>query len=320
MNFYWGFKFFIDICRIVVILQSSAELQFRFKDSFLSIFLFAELEFRATFYTIIYLKYWGVSLQQSYKINRTKLYSMIGVALVVVIGIAAIMNKRKGNVKDIVVNIQHLQDGENDLIKDKDIKEILRRGFEENVAEMKVSRVDVQRAERILEQDPFIENAEAFVDAANDLQVVITQREPMCRIIDNNGLNYYLDKNGIKMPPSKYFSARVPIVTGSVPPHVPDFLQRKKYVLKDVYDLIQYIQKDAFYKTFFQQIHVDPGGEFTLIPVLGDQKIRIGTLDNLEDKLSRLKIFYEEAMPYEGWKKYSSISVKYKGQIVCKKR
>ena len=258
--------------------------------------------------------------QMKYRLNRTKLYTTIGLGVVVLIGITAIMRKRRDEVKDIVVEIKHLSDGANDLIKAKDVKEIIRRSFEDNLEEVRLGRVDVQRVERVLEQDPFIENAEAFVDAVNDLKVIITQREPMCRIIDNNGLNYYLDKNGIKMPPSKYFSARVPIVTGSVPPHVPDFLQRKKYVLKDVYDLIQHIQKDEFYKTFFQQIHVDPGGEFTLIPVLGDQKIRIGTIDNLDDKLIRLKVFYEEAMPYEGWKKYSSISVKYKGQIVCKKR
>ncbi len=245
---------------------------------------------------------------------------MIGIALVVVIGIAAIMNKRKGNVKDIVVNIQHLEDGVNDLIKDKDIKEILRRGFEENVAEMKVSRVDVQRAERILEQDPFIENAEVFIDADNKLNIKIVQREPICRIIDNNGLNYYMDKNGIKMPPSKYFSARVPIITGAVPPHVTDFLSRKKYGLKDVYNLVKQLQTDEFYKTFIQQIVVDAGGEFTLIPVLGDQKIRIGTIDDLDDKLKRIRIFYDEAMPYEGWRKYATISVKYKGQIVCKKK
>ena len=99
-----------------------------------------------------------------------------------------------------------------------------------------------------------------------------------------------------------------------------DFLQRKKYGLKDVYNLVQRLQIDEFYKTFIQQIYVDAGIEFTLIPVLGDQKIRIGTIDDLEDKLQRVRIFYEEAMPYEGWRKYSSISVQYKGQIVCKKR
>lgn len=255
-----------------------------------------------------------------YKVNRVKLFSVIAIAIVAIVGIATYFSKKRNDVKEIVVEIKHLVDGTNDLIKEKDVKEIIRRSFEEKVEESKLSRVDVERVERVLEQDPFIENAEAYVDASNQLRIVITQREPICRIIDNSGLNYYIDKSGVKMPPSKYFSARVPVVTGAVPPHIPDFLTRKNYVLKDVFDLVQHLEKDVFYRTFFQQIHVDAGGEFTLIPVLGDQKVRIGNLDNLTDKLQRLRVFYEEAMPYEGWRKYSSISVKYKGQIVCKKR
>lgn len=261
-----------------------------------------------------------MSQQRSYKVNKTKLYSAIGLGLVALIGIIAITNKKRADVKGIGVHIHHLQDGENDLIKEKDIKEIIRRGIDDNVAEQRIGRVDVQRIERILEQDPFIENAEVFIGADDSLTVKITQREPICRVIDNNGLNYYMDKNGIKMPPSRYFSARVPIITGAIPPHVTDFLQRKKYGLKDVHYLVKHLQADEFYKTFIQQINVDAGGEFTLIPVLGDQKIRIGTIEELEDKLKRVKIFYNEAMPYEGWKKYSAVSVKYKGQIVCKKR
>lgn len=255
-----------------------------------------------------------------YRLNKRRFYWTVGVGLVIVLIVAAITRKKSGEIKAIVVEIKHLTDGENDLIKEKDIKEIMRRSFDANLEESRVGQVDVARVERVLEQDPFIENAETFIDAAGNLNVSITQREPVCRIIDNNGLNYYVDKNGMRMPLSRYFSARVPVITGAVPPYVPNFLQLKKHGLKDVFLLIQFLDKDAFYKTFVQQINMDASGEFTLIPVLGDQKIRIGTIDELDDKLKRLRIFYEEALPYEGWKKYSSISLKYKGQIVCKKR
>ena len=33
-----------------------------------------------------------------------------------------------------------------------------------------------------------------------------------------------------------------------------------------------------------------------------------------------LRDLYKEAMPYEGWRKYDEISLKYNGQIVCKKK
>ena len=37
------------------------------------------------------------------------------------------------------------------------------------------------------------------------------------------------------------------------------------------------------------------------------------------DKFNRLKVFYKEGMPHEGWEKYNTIIVKYEGQIVGRK-
>ena len=228
--------------------------------------------------------------------------------------------KKRSAIKEVIVDIHHLADGQNDLIKEKDVRLIINRSMDEKVENKRLEELDVERIEQVLEQDPFIENAESFVDAAGNLNLKIFQRQPVLRIIDNNNLNYYLDKNGIKMPLSKYFSARVPIVTGAVPPYVSDFLLRKKYALKEVFNLVEILNADAFFAPMVQQIVVDAAGEFTIVPILGDQKIRIGTLEDIEEKLERLKTFYKEAMPFEGWKKYGSISVKYKGQIVCKKK
>jgi cell division protein FtsQ len=261
-----------------------------------------------------------VSENKSYRLNKAKIYSSVGLLLVLLLIFFAFNRRKKGDVKKIQVEIKHLVGGDDDFIKEKDIKELIRRSFEVNLEETSIGQIDVERVERVIEQDPFVENAETFVDAAGNLNITIIQREPICRIIDNNGMNYYIDKQGIQMPRSRYFSARVPVVTGAIPPHVPNFLNLKKHGLKDVYTLINILDNDPFYKTFVQQINMDASGEFTLVPILGDQKIRIGNLDDLDDKLKRLRIFYEEAMPYEGWKKYSSISLKYKGQIVCKKR
>jgi cell division protein FtsQ len=71
------------------------------------------------------------------------------------------------------------------------------------------------------------------------------------------------------------------------------------------------------------QVYREMNGDFVLIPIVGDQKIILGTAPTdavVKDKFERLLDFYKEAMPYEGWNKYSEISVKYEGQIVCRKR
>ena len=258
--------------------------------------------------------------QKTYRVNRRKMGGVVIGFLLVMLVLVLIFRKKGSQVKEILVDITHLTDGESDFIKEKDIKEIVKRAFEADLSFAKVGQVDVKRVETILEKDPFVENAEVFIDASSNLNIKITQREPILRVIDNNGLNYYLDKNGFRTPLSKYFSARVPIVTGAVAPYVSDFLERKKYGLKDVFLLVQRLNADAFFAPMVQQIIVDASGEFTLVPILGDQTIRIGTIDDLDEKLERLKTFYKQAMPYEGWKTYRSISVKYKNQIVCKKK
>ena len=253
-----------------------------------------------------------------YNIDKTKIYWVTGIVIVLFIIMTALGKRNNGRVKEIIVSIQPLQGG-SDFIKEADIKTIVKRGFEEDLKDFPVGRVDVARVERVLQQDPFIQKAEAFVDANNALNIKITQKEPLLRVIDENGLNYYLDKTGFQIPPSKYFSARVPVATGAIPPYVVDFLTKKRYALKDLFALTKRIVGDDFLNALVQQIYVNPAGEFTLIPILGDQKILIGSLDHLEDKFSRLRIFYDQALPYEGWNKYETINLKFEGQIVCKR-
>ena len=163
-------------------------------------------------------------------------------------------------------------------------------------------------------------NADVFVDAKNQVHIEIEQREPVLRIIDKNGLNYYLDKFGKKMPLSKHFTARVLVATGNIPPFDPDFLQRKKHILKDLFELTNIILKDEFLEPMMEQIYVTSEKEFELSPNLGDQKILLGKMDNIDDKLFYLKTFYKEAMPYKGWQKYKTINLKFKGQVVASKR
>jgi cell division protein FtsQ len=173
--------------------------------------------------------------------------------------------------------------------------------------------------ERVLEEDPFVEDAETYVDQRNVLHIRIRQRAPVLRVLDNNGGNYYLDKNGAKMPPSKNFTARVLVGTGNIAPYTPEFRQKKRNTLKDLFTLTNAIQKDEFLSAFVQQIHVGNTGEFILVPLIGDQRIVLGSVRRLDDKIRRLKIFYREAMPYTGWRQYETINLKYNGQVVCRK-
>lgn len=233
--------------------------------------------------------------------------------------ISAIERKETSQVKDVLIEIAPLKDS-TWMIRKGDILLTIERSFGFALESLPIMSVDVERLERVLEMDPFILNADVYIDAGNKVNIEVVQREPILRIIDNNNLNYYLDRDGNKMPLSNHFSARVLVATGHIPPFVPDFQKRDKHVLKDLFYLTQVFQEDKFMKALVEQIYVSNRSEYSIVPKIGDQKIILGSIYDLEEKIERLKIFYKEALPYEGWQKYKTIDLRYQGQVVCKKR
>lgn len=122
------------------------------------------------------------------------------------------------------------------------------------------------------------------------------------------------------MPLSDHFTAKVLVATGSLPNYDDRFIERKRSRLKNAFELTHLILQDDFLQPMIEQIHFESQGSITLIPKLGRHKIIFGKYEDAEDKLRKLKIFYKEALPHEGWRKYRTVDLSYEGQVVCKKR
>jgi cell division protein FtsQ len=253
------------------------------------------------------------------QLNYNKVLWTAGLFILAIVVIAAVKRKSGAEIVEIVADIQPMSNGFN-LIRQAEVEEILHKGFGFTLRGVHFDELDINRIERVLEADPFIKETEAYVDGGNNLQLEIVQREPVIRIIDAQNANYYLDSEGIRMPLSKHFTARVLVATGNIPPYSPDFLKRKKYLLKDIFDLGTKIAANDFLNPLVEQVYVNKEGEMILVPKVGNQKILIGNIENIEDKLYRLEQFYKKALPFEGWDKYSLINLKFKNQIICKKR
>ncbi|MCP3930025.1 MAG: cell division protein FtsQ [Bacteroidetes bacterium] len=238
--------------------------------------------------------------------------------LTAILIISAVEKKKSSHASEVNIQINPLQDGFY-LVDESDILLTIERSFGYDLTGIPMGAINVERLERVLEDDPFVLNADAYIDARNKVNIEVWQREPVLRIIDNNGLNYYLDEHGVKLPLSKHFTARVLVVTGNIPPHVPDYLEREQHSLKDIFDLTKKIRSDDFFKPLIEQVYIGNTGEFTLVPKVGNQKILLGDYTSIESKLRRLKIFYKEGMPYKGWQTYKTINLKFKEQVVCEK-
>ena len=253
---------------------------------------------------------------------RLRYDRILWVMFILIIGVIwmrAVIARKAADVSRLEVEVVPLEGG-NRLITEENVRNLLRKSFGSSIEKTQSSNLELDRMEQKVEEDPFVQNADVYLDQRNKLRVKIEQRNPVLRVMDINGGNYYLDKLGHKIPVSEHYTARVMVATGKIPHYAPDFLEKKSNVLKDVFTVAQKIAEDEFFSHFIQQIHVSTSnGDIMMSPLIGDQVIILGSARKLEDKLERLRIFYKEAIPHEGWRKYSTINLKYNGQIVCKK-
>lgn len=238
---------------------------------------------------------------------------LIGAMLI----ISAVEYRKSSHIREVDVEIEPLED-ERLMVTSSDIREAISRGFGFPMEGLPIKDIDIARLEKVLEKDPLILNADVYIDARSNLRIRVEQRAPLLRVMDQNGLNYYLDPNGVRMPLSRHASVRVLAANGAIPPYVPDFLGRKQHRLKDLFLLAQDIEADAFLRPMIEQIYVNNRGEFVLAPMLGDQIILFGYYRDAAEKLRKLKIFYKEALPYEGWRRYDTIDLRFRGQVVGK--
>lgn len=255
----------------------------------------------------------------SKKVNKSVNW-LIGIIALLIIGglVANLVSKKEATkIAGVNVNILPLKSG-NNLITEEDVLMTIERSFGIPLPSMYIKDFDITRLEKVLRNEPFILNGDVFIDANNIVSIEITQREPILRIIDNNNQQYYLDINGKKMPLSENYTARVPIASGNINPYRVKHMMdpEAKSTLKNLLDFAVRMQNDEFLAALIDQIYVTNQGEWRMAPKLGKHKIAFGRYTMVDDKLKRLKVFYEEAIPYAGWKKYKEVDLRYKGQVV----
>lgn len=175
----------------------------------------------------------------------------------------------------------------------------------------KMDRIHTKSLEKELNKHPLIDRAECYKTPSNKLCIEITQRVPVLRIMSNNGENYYIDNKGNIMPPESKCVAHLAIVTGEV---------EKSFATRYLHKFGVFLQQNDFWNAQVEQINVLPGKEIELVPRVGNHIVYLGKIDNFEEKLSRLRLFYEKALNQVGWNKYSRINLEFNNQIICTKR
>jgi len=263
----------------------------------------------------------AVQLLQSFLLG-VRAYGWIAIAIAIgVLAISAISSREASHVETVAPVILPMADGEA-LVTEQELLDRLAASFTKPMSELSLSDIDIELVEEVLEGQAFVADADAYIDDDLQLNITVTQRIPLLRVIAENGQNYYLDEDGIRMPLSDSYTARVPVASGNVVLWSDDFMEREDHQLYQLTELARYLRTDPFLDALVEQIYVNTKGELVLAPKVGDQVIHLGRYDKekTRERLRRLKTFYREGLPYEGWRKYKSFDLRFSDQVIAKKR
>lgn len=221
---------------------------------------------------------------------------------------------KKGEVvcKDVKIYIP----GSQYFIDKKEVESILQLSSFTLIGR-RMDGINMHKLENQLKANPFVEYAKVYADMDGVLMIEIEQREPIMRVMNQNGQDFYIDKNGLKVPLSLNFTARVLAANGYIEEPFGNRVDTLRTALaRDLFKTVSYIHKDSLWDAQIGQIYVNQGHEIELIPRVGNQRILLGNTDSLDIKFKNLMAFYKQALPRVGWDAYKVINIKYANQIV----
>lgn len=179
--------------------------------------------------------------------------------------------------------------------------------------------LNLKKIEQALKKNVYVDNAEVYVDQHQLLHIDVRQRVPFLRVINNDGVSYYLTESHIKMPLHDNFTVNVPIAIGYVKTfddNMIDSITQQKLV-----ELVKIIERDSFLSSMIDHIEVLENKKIRLHPRVTDHVISLGEVDVTTSKrLDNLKHFYAKVMAKGNWDKYQMINIEMAGQIVGTKR
>ena len=199
-------------------------------------------------------------------------------------------------------------------------------------SKMWANELNVHSIERAIAAMAEVKDVNVYKHLGAKCEIKLALRKPIARIFNTSGQSYYLDQDGFMMYRSTLHTARVLVFSGAIKdvynPHLNcDFINnpnlKSSQKIGQIYRISNYVCNDPLMHKLIGQVYLNPNGDFILIQLIGEQQIVFGPARSnkeVSDKFERLNHFYKEALPHEGWNKYKEISVKYEGQIVCRKK
>lgn len=199
---------------------------------------------------------------------------------------------------------------ENRFVLASDVKGFLAQEYGECIGTA-IDSINVNSIEELLKSKSAILGTEAYITKKGVLKIEVNQRQPIVRFIGQD-TGFYADRHGRAFPLQSTYASYVQSVDGAIP-SITDSAKIMKIVR-----LVNFIEDSSDWKNKIVNISIDTTGNLTLIPRKGKERFLFGQPEDIENKMERMKLYYTSIIPATDSSRYTSVNVKYSGQIICK--
>jgi cell division protein FtsQ len=238
---------------------------------------------------------------------------VLGTALIVMLVAAMKIRNRK---ECMGVHISYRGDGGGRYVTQAAVARLLDTRGLSAIKGSPLHELDLKAMEKRLEKDPWVNNAEIYIDGKHVLQVKVQEKHPVARLFTIEGESFYTDSNMHRIPLSQAYTPRLPVFT-SLPLKKGKMGSRDSLLMSDILGIVRFLQTDSLWMAQIDQCEYDPLKGFILIPKIGEHRILIGNGQDIREKFRKLSLFYVQVMSVSGWSSYTEVDLRFKGQIVA---
>ena len=240
---------------------------------------------------------------------------LLSSGLLVLVIVFAEMRQAGRVCQDITVTIA--REEEQRFIERKDVYAQLTAHTTSPILGASIRSINSRGIETIVKTNIFVQQGIAYKSWQGKLIIVIVPRRPIARIIasDRQG-GQYIDEEGMLLPLSDRYTARVPLVDTAPLRGVQKNLKEHAYSAA-LLALLNYIDRDPFWRAQLAYLRINEKGKITMHTQVGKQHIEFGAPEAIERKLAQLALFYKQVIPYKGWNAYKRVNIEFDNQIVC---
>ncbi len=254
------------------------------------------------------------------KIISILLFTLSAFGMIILMGF--IINKNMNSqLADIKINMYRNSD--KGFLTNEDVLDIIMNM--DSTEKIIIADVNTSKVENIITSNPYVDKVDCYVTIDGEMLINIKEKQPIVRIYNKENSSCYIDDKGNIFGVSNKFAPRVLIANGYITnkiengSNINDSIYNNSH-FKDIFILTKLINSSNLLSAQISQIYVNSKGKYDLIPTIGNQLIKFGSLENAEKKIQKLDAYYHKYLKTSIWNNYKTINLIYKNQIVCTKK